>query len=194
MRMPPCSTAICAEPSTWPCWVKTHGNIADRRARAEDGLLRTGAERLAIADPHDIERLARRHYMHVPGAGVVGVAMGDQGPFDGLDGIDIEAALLAKETLGRRVEQRFRFHACEDRWQSRDCQLSRRIFKLRPSRPVPMSLKSDRGPLRHRCRCRCSGWAGRPSRSAGRCDRRPSGWSGRRQCRRRQRGSRRCAA
>ncbi|URK89000.1 hypothetical protein LP421_23745 [Rhizobium sp. RCAM05350] len=51
--------------------------------------------------------------------------MGDQGPFDGLDGIDIEAALLAKETLGRRVEQRFRFHGNEDSWQLGNCQLSR---------------------------------------------------------------------
>lgn len=56
---------------------------------------------VAIAYPHDVECLLRRHDMLVAGSGVVGMAMGDQGALHRTDGIDMEIPSRGIETRWR---------------------------------------------------------------------------------------------
>ena len=55
----------------------------------------------AIAQAHDVERLLRCHHLAVAGAGVIGMAMGDQRAIDGANRIDMEITGGRIET-GRR--------------------------------------------------------------------------------------------
>ena len=72
------STAICAEPSTWPAgWnVTVAPPSVDASRRSAIACVRAG-EILAVAQPHQVERLLRRQHRAVAGARVVGMAMGD---------------------------------------------------------------------------------------------------------------------
>jgi len=56
---------------------------------------------VAIAYPHDVECLLRRHDMLVAGSGVVGMAMGDQGALHRADGIDMKIPRRGIETRWR---------------------------------------------------------------------------------------------
>ena len=74
-------------------------NVADPHRLAQGGLLAGGAEILAVAHGHDGERFPRRQDGAVTGAGMVGVAVGDQRLRDGAKRIDVKAAGRAVETL-----------------------------------------------------------------------------------------------
>ena len=64
----------------------------------------------AVAQRHDLQRPPRRHYCVVPGAGVVGVAVGDQRFRHRTHRVDVEIAGRAVEALRRGVEEVFRAH------------------------------------------------------------------------------------
>ena len=52
MRVPPCSTAICAEPSTWPAgWKVTRDAVDVDRLAERGGLRRAGEIRRRSAAP-----------------------------------------------------------------------------------------------------------------------------------------------
>src|ERR1700752_2869179 len=59
---------------------------------------------LAIAQPHNVERLLRRQHRAMAGARMVGMAMGDHGPLDRAYRIDVEIAGFAVETGGNGAE------------------------------------------------------------------------------------------
>jgi hypothetical protein len=60
--------------------VEPNRHILDADHFAQAGLLgRTGMIG-TIADRHDVERFRRRQHMAVAGAGMIGMAMGDQAP------------------------------------------------------------------------------------------------------------------
>jgi hypothetical protein len=63
-----------------------------------------------IADCHDVERLWRCQHMAMTGAGVIGMAMGDQRPVDAAHRIDEEIAGRAVKPFGAGNEQVFGFH------------------------------------------------------------------------------------
>ncbi len=66
------------------------------------GGLTAPGEILAIAQRHDLQRLARRHHRAMAGAGVVGMAMGHQRARHGAEGVDVEIPHGAvKPGLGR---------------------------------------------------------------------------------------------
>jgi hypothetical protein len=93
MRMPLRSTAICAEPSTWPAgWKLTPTPSPSKISSPRRHRLLVPAKSVAIADAHDVERLARCQHLGMAGAGVVGMAMGDQRALDRPHRIDIEIA------------------------------------------------------------------------------------------------------
>ena len=67
------------------------------------GLCRAG-EILAIAQPHQIERLWRCQHGAVAGAGMIGMGMGDDGALDRPGRVDMESAAFAADT-GRRGDE-----------------------------------------------------------------------------------------
>ena len=77
---------------------------AERNALAIAHRLRRAGEIDAIAKPHDVERFLRRQHRAVPGARVVGMAVGDDGLVHRLGRVDMKAAALAAHA-GRRRQQ-----------------------------------------------------------------------------------------
>jgi hypothetical protein len=101
------------------------GDAAHIDALAEGGGLRRAAEILAVADLHDVERLTRRQHGAMAGTGVVGMAMGDERPRHGADGIDVEIAGGAIEAGGRRFEELLGLHDGKDSGFRALCQWGR---------------------------------------------------------------------
>ena len=90
--------------------VERDGDAVERDALAiGDGLRRAG-EVLAVAQPHQIERLLRRQHGAVAGAGVVGMRVRDQRPLDRTRRVDVEAAALAAHAGRRRHQDVFGAH------------------------------------------------------------------------------------
>jgi hypothetical protein len=87
-----------------------HRDAVDGDSLAIGRLLRRAGEILAVADAHDVERLARRHHMRMAGPGMVGMAVRDQRPLHRTDGIDEEIAGRAIEALGRGAKQILETH------------------------------------------------------------------------------------
>ena len=110
MRRPLASTAICAEPSTWPAGWNVTRDAVERQRLAVADRLRAAGEILAVAQPHDVERLLRRQHGAVAGARVVGMAMGDQRLLHRPGRVDVEAAGLAAHAGRRRHENVFGAH------------------------------------------------------------------------------------
>ena len=113
MRSPSHSTAICAEPSTWPAGWKRHRDAAERQRLAIADRLRRAGEILAVAQPHDVERLLRRQHRAVAGARMIGMAVRDQRLVDRPGRIDVEAAGLAADAGRGRNENVFGTHCAK---------------------------------------------------------------------------------
>ena len=84
--------------------------VERRRSRHSAIGLRRAGEILAVAQPHQIERLLRRQHRAVAGAGVVGMGMRDQRPLDRPRRVDMEAAGLAAHAGRRRHQDVFGAH------------------------------------------------------------------------------------
>ena len=111
MRSPSCSTAICAEPSTWPAgWKVTRTPLRSIASPILRRLRRAG-EILAVAQRHDVERLARRQHLAMAGARMVGMAVRDQRALDRPHRIDEEVAGRAAKPLRAGLKQVARAHA-----------------------------------------------------------------------------------
>ena len=110
MRRPLHSTAICAEPSTWPAGWKVTRTPSSVDGLAVADRLRRAGEILAVAQPHDVERLLRRQHRAVAGARMVGMAVGDQRLVDRPRRVDVEAAALAAHAGRRRHQDVFGTH------------------------------------------------------------------------------------
>ena len=111
MRRPSASTAICAEPSTWPAGWNVDRRAAEIDAFAVADRLRRAGEILAIAQPHQVERLRRRQHRAMAGARMVGMGMRDQRALDRPRRVDMKAAGLAAHAGRRRREDVFGTHA-----------------------------------------------------------------------------------
>ena len=85
--------------------VEGDGDAADRDSLSQPGGLRRAGKIVAIAQAHNVERLLRRHNVAMSGAGMVGVAMGDQRALDGPDRIDEEIAGRAIQAFRPGMEQ-----------------------------------------------------------------------------------------
>ena len=86
---------------TMPRRVETHLSVTYRDRVACADRLGGAAKRLAVAHRHDAQRLWRREHAAVAGAGVVGMAMSDEGAGDRAHGIDKEIARRKIKSLGR---------------------------------------------------------------------------------------------
>ena len=75
-----------------------------------DGLRRAG-EILAVAQPHQIERLLRRQHGAVAGAGMVGMGVRDQRALDRPRRVDMKTAALAAYAGRRRHQDVFGTHS-----------------------------------------------------------------------------------
>ena len=105
MRRPGASTAIWAEPSTWPAGWKVTVTPPSAMRRAEGGRLGAAGEAVAEADRHDVEGLAGGEDGAVAGGGVVGMGVGDERPGDRPHRVDVEVARRAVEALGAGHEE-----------------------------------------------------------------------------------------
>src|SRR5262245_34404439 len=112
MRRPLAATAICAEPSTCPAGWKVTRAVECHRLAVPDRLRLLG-EIVAVAQPHEIERRLRRQHGAVAGAGVVGMAVGDERPLDWPGRIDMEGTELAAQAGRRRQQDVFGTHGAE---------------------------------------------------------------------------------
>ncbi len=74
-----------------------------------DRLIRAG-EIVAVAQPHQIERLLGRQHGAVSGAGMIGMGVRDQRPLHRARRIDMETAEFAAHAGRRRHEDVFRTH------------------------------------------------------------------------------------
>ncbi len=90
--------------------MERHRRAAEREALAVADRLRRAGEILAVAQPHQVERLLRRQHRAVAGAGMVGMGMRDQRPLDRPRRVDMEAAALAADAGRRRHQDVFRTH------------------------------------------------------------------------------------
>src|SRR5271165_6163547 len=91
-------------------------DVAEPDLLAIGDRLRAACKILPIAQPHHVERLLGGQYRAMAGAGVIGMAMGDQGPLHGADRIDVKAAGLAAETGGSWQQEVLRTHFCHIGW------------------------------------------------------------------------------
>ncbi len=80
-----------------PGRMKRGADAVERDALAVADGLRAAGEVLAVAQPHDVERLLRGEHRAVTGARVVRVAMRDQRPLDRAGRVDVEAAGFAAD-------------------------------------------------------------------------------------------------
>ena len=82
----------------------TYLAVAELERLAVSHHLRRAGEIVAIAQPHDLERLRRRQHGAVARPRMVGVTLGDQGLVDRPRRVDVKAAGLAADA-GRRGNQ-----------------------------------------------------------------------------------------
>ena len=94
--------------------VKTDGDAIDDDLLAEFRRLLAAGKALAIADTHDVERLAGGQHMTMARTRMVRMAMGDQRLVDRTHRIDIEPAYRAEEALRGGVEQGVWLHGQQD--------------------------------------------------------------------------------
>ena len=83
-------------------------NVAQIDRFAITKRLRLSGGGLAVARPHDRQGLRRGEDLAVAGPGVIGMAMGDDGPVDRADRIDIEPGRRAPQTALGRFQPFFR--------------------------------------------------------------------------------------
>ena len=75
--------------------MQRHGHaIQSDRLAITDGLCVAG-ERVAIAQPHQLQGFLCRQHRAMTGAGMIGMAVADDGPGDRAHGIDMKAARWA---------------------------------------------------------------------------------------------------
>ena len=87
-----------------------HPGAVERHALAIADRLRGAREILAVAQPHEVERLLRGEHRAMAGARMVGMAMRDHGLLDRPGRVDVEAAGLAAHAGGRRQQDVFGTH------------------------------------------------------------------------------------
>ena len=90
--------------------MKRHRRAVELHALAVADRLRRTGEILAVAQPHEVERLLRRQYRAMAGAGMVGMGVRDQRPLDRPGRIDMKAAALAAHAGRRQRQDIFRAH------------------------------------------------------------------------------------
>ena len=90
--------------------MQRHGHaIQGDRLAITDGLCAAG-ERVAIAQPHQLESFLRRQHRAMTGACMIGMAVADDGPVDRAHRIDMKAARWAAKSGRGRDEQVLRAH------------------------------------------------------------------------------------
>ena len=90
--------------------MERHRDAADVQGLAVADRLRAAGEIVAVAQPHQVERLLRGQHAAVAGAGMVGMPMGDHGLVDRPGRIDMKAAGLAAEAGRGRQQNVFGAH------------------------------------------------------------------------------------
>src|SRR5882757_3918887 len=90
--------------------VKFYRDVAKSKFLAVSDCLRAAGEIVAIAQPHHVERFLRRQYGTVAWAGVVGMAVGNDGALDGSNRVDMEATRLAAQAGGSWQQEVLRTH------------------------------------------------------------------------------------
>ena len=90
--------------------MERHFGAAEFDALAIGRRLRRAGEILAVAQPHQVERLLRRQHRAMAGAGMVGMGVRDQRPLDRPRRVDMEGAKLAADAGRRRHQYVFRSH------------------------------------------------------------------------------------
>ena len=93
--------------------MKGDGDLADPHGLAELRGLRSCRKPLRVAHGHDLQRLGGCEDCVVPGAGMVGMAVGDQRPLDRPNRVDVESAELRMKPIGRRAQEVFRTHGLD---------------------------------------------------------------------------------
>ena len=73
--------------------------------------LRARSKIVAIAQPHHVERFLRGEHRAMAGAGMVGMAVGNDGALDRADRVDMEAARLAAQAGGNGHQDVLRPHS-----------------------------------------------------------------------------------
>ena len=84
--------------------MERHGDAAEIDALAIARRLGGAGETVAVAQPHQIERLRRRQHRAMAGARMVGMGVRDQRPLDRPGRVDMKSADLAAHA-GRRWHQ-----------------------------------------------------------------------------------------
>ncbi len=77
--------------------MKFDGDVAECYFLAIGDGLGAAGKIVAVAQPHHVERLLRRQHRAMAWPGVIGMAMGDHGPFDRPHRIDMEATCFAAQ-------------------------------------------------------------------------------------------------
>ena len=90
--------------------VKLHTDVAEPDLLAIADRLRRSGKVLAIAQPHHVQRFLRRQHRAMAGAGMVGMAVGDHGPLDRADRVDVEGAGLAAQAVSSWQQDVLRTH------------------------------------------------------------------------------------
>src|SRR5207248_5579296 len=93
-----------------PGRVKAHRYAVDGEPRAVGNRLRGSGEILAVAQPHQIQRLGGREHAMMSRPGMVGMRMGDERTVDRPQRIDIKSAGTTTKPGGRAYQQLFRTH------------------------------------------------------------------------------------
>ncbi|MND69453.1 hypothetical protein D3C80_609290 [compost metagenome] len=119
------------------CRAEHHLDAVDENLLSPCGRLFAACEILAVTDRHDVERLAGGKHMTMAGAGMIGMTMGNQRPFDGADRIDVEISDGAEQPGGGRMKQSLGFHAYQDRREPET--FERWIFSRIRLQPFPLS-------------------------------------------------------
>ena len=90
--------------------MQTHFRVAKRDGLAIAGSLRRSGKILAVAQPHEVERLLRRQHRAVAGTRVVGMAVGDHGLVHRTGRIDKKTAAFAAHAGRCRHQNVFGAH------------------------------------------------------------------------------------
>ncbi len=132
-----------------PRRVERDGDVAERQPLAIGDRLGRSGEAFAIARRHDRQRFPGRQHAAVAGAGMVGMAVGDECALHRPGRVDVEVAGRAPETGRRGGEQLFRAHGGQDRRSgpsrqpspAESCQETRRPFG-HTSTPRPTKIST----------------------------------------------------
>ncbi len=90
--------------------VKFDGDVAEPQFLAIGDGLGAACEIVAVAQPHQVERLLGGQHRAMAGPGVVGMAVGDHGALDRPHRIDMKAAGLAAQSGGNGHQDVLRTH------------------------------------------------------------------------------------